>query len=112
MTIEPFPVAAEIGCVAIENRGVRFFFPNGYGDGFHECHIGSDDHSTTGLKFVGSFEVAPDSDVWLLSHDCGGATSQRLFRFAEGRWFAYNDGQGTVTINYCDDCTDLIPGGA
>ena len=103
-----YTVEADMGSVALETNGVRFFFDNGYGDGRHKCIVCNKDESMKNFSeeytYVGCFEVGRDSNLHLLDYDCGG---KRTHKFSEGRWFVYNN-RGDVFITYLDDRTDLI----
>lgn len=101
-----YSMVADIGCIAIENKGLRIFFENGFGDGMFDCVVSDKDDK--GLyercfkdkaKFVGSFEVGSNSDAWLLDYDCGG---NRVHKFSDGKWFVYNE-EGTVYVEYVDN---------
>ena len=105
-----YMVSADIGSVALQIDGVRFFFRNGYGDGVHKCTVwdkhdaDSNNRRPKAGKFVECFEVGKNRDLYLLDYDCGG---NPIHRFSEGRWFVYHR-EGDVDIVYVDDHTDLL----
>lgn len=111
-----FAVSADIGSAAIENRGVRFFFQNHYGDGPFEVRIyerGEGSASalnrtakerSDGSHYEGIFEVGDDADAHLLDYDCGG---NRIHKFAPGRYQVYSK-LGDIIIVWIDARTDLI----